>query len=366
MRRSRALAATALVVLALTVAACGATPDPDITASRAARPAPIVPTTSPAGPTPSSDAPRAHAGSLPTRNPVGGSVHRSPTLGVGGSLHGNRPFPADNAWNTRIDTAPVDPASATLIASIGRSGHLHPDFGANWNGGPFGIPYVVVSGSQKRVPVSFDYASESDKGPYPIPANAPIEGGASASGDRHVIVLDRDAWRLYELFDAHPLGGGTSWHAGSGAVFDLSSNALRPAGWTSADAAGLPILPGLVRYDEVAAGHIDHALRFTVATTRRAYVAPARHYASSRTSASLPPMGMRVRLTKGYDISGFPPQAKVVLQALKTYGMIVADNGSNWYISGAPDRRWSDDELGTLKSVPGSAFEVVTMGPVTT
>jgi hypothetical protein len=291
---------------------------------------------------------------------------RSQLLGAGASLVGRPVLPADNPWNTPVDTAAVDANSANLIASIGLGGHLHPDFGADWNGGPFGIPYIVVSGTQKRVPVTFDYAGESDPGPYPIPPNAPIEGGARSSGDRHVIVVDRAAWKLYELYDAHPVGGGASWRAGSGAVFDLSSNALRPAGWTSADAAGLPILPGLVRYDEVAAGVIDHALRFTVAQTRRAYVSPARHYASSRTDPNLPPMGMRVRLRASFDISGYPRQARIVLQALKTYGMIVADNGSDWYISGAPDGRWSDSALGTLKLVPGSAFEVVKMGPIHT
>ncbi len=274
-------------------------------------------------------------------------------------------FPASNPWNARIDTAAVDPASATLIASIGSSGHLHPDFGADLGEGePFGIPYVVVPGNQKKVPISFDYADESDPGPYPIPPNAPIEGGPNADGDRHVLVLDKDNRRLYELFDAHPVAGG-GWHAGSGAVFDLTSNALRPAGWTSADAAGLPILPGLVRYDEVASGRIDHALRFTVARTRKGYIAPARHAASSSTSTSLPPMGMRVRLKASFDISGYPAQARVVLQALKTYGMIVADNGSNWFISGTPDRRWNDEAVNTLKQVPGSAFEVVRMGLVT-
>jgi hypothetical protein len=265
-----------------------------------------------------------------------------------------------------VDGAAIDPRSATLIASIGAAEHLHPDFGANWNGGPFGIPYVVVSGRQATVAVTFDYADESDRGPYPIPANAPIEGGAAADGDRHVIVVDADLWRLYELFDAHPLAGGTRWHAGSGAIFDLTTGTSRPAGWTSADAAGLPILPGLVRYDEVAAGHIDHALRFTVNRSRRAYVAPARHLASDQTSTSLPPMGMRVRLKASYDISRYPAQARVVLTALKRYGMIVADNGSDWYLSGAPDRRWNDDQLNALKGVPGSAFEVVRMGPVTT
>ncbi len=285
-------------------------------------------------------------------------------LGKGASLGGRQVFPADNPWNTRIDTAPVDPNSAALIASIG--GNLHPDFGANWNGGPFGIPYVVVKGTQKKVKVKFAYADESDKGKYPIPKTAPIEGGSKSRGDRHVIVLDRDHWKLYELFNARRVSGSTSWKAGSGAVFDLKSNALRPAGWTSADAAGLPIFPGLVRYDEVQAGAIRHALRFTVAETRRAYVPPARHYASDATDANLPPMGMRVRLKADFDISGYPRSARVILQAMKSYGMIVADNGSNWFVSGAPDKRWSDPALGTLKRVPGSAFEVVAMGEITT
>lgn len=285
-------------------------------------------------------------------------------LGSGASLGGKRVFPSDNPWNQKVDTAAVDPNSDALIASI--SGNLHADFGANWDGGPFGIPYIVVKGSQKKVKVTFAYADESDKGPYPIPKNAPIEGGSKSTGDRHVIVLDRDHWKLYELYDAHPKSGGKSWTAGSGAIFNLKSNKLRPAGWTSADAAGLPIFPGLVRYDEVKAGRITHALRFTVADTRRAYVAPARHYASSDTDPNLPPMGMRVRLKADYDISGFPTQARVVLQAMKTYGMIVADNGSNWFVSGAPSSHWKDDALNTLKTVPGSAFEVVAMGDVTT
>ncbi len=281
------------------------------------------------------------------------------------TLAGVSVFPADNAWNMPVDTAHVDPASDVLIASVGIDAHLHPDFGADWNGGPFGIPYVVVHTGQARVPVTFTYADESDPGPYPIPADAPIEGGAASTGDRHVIVVDQDAHRLYELFDAHPAGSG--WTAGSGAVFDLTSNALRPAGWTSADAAGLPILPGLVRYDEVVEqGEIRHALRFTVSRSRRGYVAPARHFASSNTSASLPPMGMRVRLKADFDLTGYPATARVILLALKKYGMIVADNGSNWYISGAPDARWSDAELNSLKNLTGGDFEVVKMGPVVT
>lgn len=287
------------------------------------------------------------------------------SLGANSDLNGNRPFPADNPWNKPVDKDPVDPNSAALIASIGTATGLHPDFGANWNGGPFGIPYVVVSGTQAKVPVTFDYADESDPGPYPIPPNAPIEGGAGSTGDRHVIVIDRDNWKLYELYAAYP--GSPGWTAGSGAIFDLNSNALRPAGWTSADAAGLPIFPGLVRYDEVVLRHeIRHALRFTVQTSRKAYVSPARHYASSNTSPNLPPMGMRVRLKSTFDITHYSANNQVILKALKTYGMIVADNGSNWYISGAPDARWNDDELSALKQVHGSDFEVVKMGTVVT
>ena len=236
-----------------------------------------------------------------------------------------------------------------------------------WDGAPNGIPYVLVGGTQAKVPVSFDYADESDPGPYPIPPNAPIEGGATSTGDRHVIVIDTLAWKLYEMWDSHPLNGGTSWHAGSGATWDLSSNALRPAGWTSADAAGLPIFPGLVRYDEaVLKGAIKHALRFTCPTTRKAYVYPARHWASSQTSSVYPPMGMRVRLKANVDISTFPAEVRVILTALKQYGMFLADNGSGFFISGAPDPRWSDSNLATLGRLTGANFEVVQMGPIVT
>ncbi|HSU15340.1 hypothetical protein [Longimicrobium sp.] len=298
----------------------------------------------------------------------GGGGAGVPELGANASLHGKRPFPADNAWNRDVSGDPVDANSATLIAACGSAATgLHPDFGTVYDGAPNGIPYVVVAGSQARVPVTFDYADESDPGPYPVPPGAPIEGGASSSGDRHVLVIDRDNWKLYELYDAHPLNGGASWHAGSGAVFDLASNALRPAGWTSADAAGLPIFPGLVRYDEVVEQKaIRHALRFTCPVTRRAYVAPARHWASSRTDAGLPPMGMRVRLKAGFDVSGFSPNVRVILNAMKTYGMLLADNGSAWYVSGAPDPRWSDDDLATLRNVKASDFEVVRMDNIVT
>lgn len=298
---------------------------------------------------------------------VGPGTTSGPGLGPNASLSGRRPFPDDNPWNQPVDHAAVDPNSDVLIASIGLTTGLHPDFGADYNGGPFGIPYIVVDSTTPDVGVTFDYADESDPGPYPIPSNAPIEGGSNSRGDRHVLVLARDRWELYELFAVYPPTLSGAWKAGSGAVFDLSSNALRPAGWTSADAAGLPIFPGLVRYDEVVElGVIRHALRFTVSRTRRGYVFPARHWASSDTSPELPPMGMRVRLKASFDISGFPPSARVILQALKTYGMMVADNGGDWFISGAPDARWNDDDLNTLKQVQGGNFEVVRMGTIAT
>lgn len=288
-------------------------------------------------------------------------------LGPNASLGGRRPFPADNPWNRDVSKDPVDPNSAALIASVGLEKNLHPDFGTVWQGAPNGIPYVVVTGSQPKVPVSFDYKDESDPGPYPVPPDAPIEGGSNGTGDRHVLVLDRDHWKLYELFHAFPENGGKSWKAGSGAIFDLNSNRERPAGWTSADAAGLSVFAGLVRYDEVMEQKaIRHALRFTVRRSRKAYVPPARHFASRLTEANLPPMGMRVRLKAGYDISGFPPPAKVVLQALKTYGMLLADNGGDWFISGAPDPRWDDEQIRTLKRVKGQDLEVVKMGELVT
>ena len=286
-----------------------------------------------------------------------------PDLGANASLHGSRLLPADNPWNQDVSQEPVDPDSAALIASIGPDKPLHPDWGTR-----YGIPYVVVAGRQPRVPVEFQYKDESDPGPYPLPPDAPIEGGAGApaDSDRHVLVLDRDAWRLYELWNAFPLEGGRRWRAGSGAIFDLKSNRLRPAGWTSADAAGLPILPGLVRYDEVAAGEITHAVRFTCVKTRRAYLPPATHFASQRTAAHLPPMGLRVRLRADYDIRKFPAQAQIVLRALKKHGMILADNGGDWFVTGAPSPRWDDEALNTLKQVKGRNFEVVRMGRIIT
>ncbi len=275
------------------------------------------------------------------------------------ALAGCAVLPADNVWNTPIDTLPVDANSAAYINTIGAGDYVHADFGSGtWGGGPIGIPYTTVPGSQPRVSVTFGYADESDPGPYPIPTDAPIEGGSASSGDRHVLVVDRDNCVLYEMFYAFPQPDG-SWQAGSGAVFSLQSNALRPAGWTSADAAGLPILPGLVRYDEVATGEIEHALRFTAPQTRRAYVWPARHYASSLTGTQYPPMGQRFRLRADFDVTGFSSEVQVILQALKKYGMILADNGSAWYILGMPDARWDNDHLHELHQIHGSDFEAV-------
>jgi hypothetical protein len=269
-------------------------------------------------------------------------------------------FPKSNSWNQRVDQLPVASNSDAIVRSIGAGDTMHADFGSGlWDGGPIGIPFVTVGKGQPRVHVGFDYADESDRGPYPLPAHVPIEGGRNSDGDRHVIVVDRSRCRLYELFAAYPHAGGARWSAGSGAIWSLRSNHLRPRGWTSADAAGLPILPGLARYGEVKRGHIDHALRFTANRTRNAFVFPARHFASGLTDPGLPAMGQRLRLKRGYDISRFPRQARIVLRALKRYGMILADNGSSWYVSGAPNRGWNNDDLHSLHGVPGTAFEVV-------
>jgi hypothetical protein len=283
---------------------------------------------------------------------------RAPTaIAAAGSatIAGCALFPSDNAWRRDISRDPVDPHSAAWVASIGSVGHLHPDFGSNPS---YGIPYSVVPASQPKVPIRFTaYGSESDPGPYPIPPSAAIEAG----GDRHVLVASGDC-HLYELFGAARAGSG--WTADSGAVFDLRSDRLRPDGWTSADAAGLPILPGLVRRDEVQAGVINHALRFTVARTQRGFIHPATHQAGSTTDPNVPPMGARFRLKAGYDISRFHGAARVVLECLQRYGMLVADNGSNWFLSGATNTGWNDADLDQLKSVPGSAFEAVSSGPV--
>ena len=268
------------------------------------------------------------------------------------TIAGTAVFPKDHILNTPVDTLPLHTNSATWIATIGTSGNLHPDFGPDGS-----IPFIVVSSNQPLLSVTFDNPDESDPGPYPIPTSAPIEGGPDSNGDRHVLALDKDTSKLYELYSAYP--GDNSWQAGSGAVFDISSYTLRPAGWTSTDAAGLPVLPLLVRYQEIASGEIRHAIRFTVPQTQRKYLWPARHYASTNTDDSFPPMGARVRLKADYDISGFDPTNQVILRALKRYGMILADNGSPWFITGAPDPAFDNDQLHRLTAVTGGAFEVV-------
>src|SRR5205823_1323483 len=267
-------------------------------------------------------------------------------------------FPANNAWNRRVDRLPVAADSAQLVASIGLDAPVHADFGSGkWDGGPIGIPFDVVSKATHRSHVSFEYADESNRLAYPIPRRVHIEGGPQATGDRHAILVDKSSCRLYELYDLRHAG--RRWTAGSGAAWSLRPNHLRPAGWTSADAAGLPIFPGLARWDEVSRGVIDHALRFTAPVTRRAYVYPARHYASTSSDPSLPPMGLRVRLKASVNVSAFPRQARVVLRALQRYGMILADNGSPWYVSGAPNRHWNNDDLHSLGRLTGADFEVV-------
>lgn len=276
-------------------------------------------------------------------------------------IGGCQVFPADNPWNTDISGAPVDPNSGAYlarIAALGGNQFLHADFGS-FTG--YGIPFVVVPPEQPLAPITFTaYGDESDPGPYPVPLDAPVEGGDDSDGDRHVLVLRQGECVLYELYRAFQVGEG--WEADSGAVWDLGSNALRPEGWTSADAAGLPILPGLVRYEEAAAGAINHAIRVTFSSTQRAYIHPATHQAGGDTDPDLPPMGLRLRLKVDYDISGFSGHARVILEAMKRYGIIVADNGSNWFFTGASDARWDDDDLDQLKDVPGSAFEVVATG----
>ncbi len=275
------------------------------------------------------------------------------------SAHGCQIFPASNPINQEIVHAPVNPHSAQYIASIGASLHLHPDFGNNPS---YGIPYAIVGPHQRKVPIHFtEYGEESNPGPYPIPANAPIEG-AGEEGDRHVLILQEGACKLYELYNAHLSGEG--WDAGSGAVFDLRSNALRPNGWTSADAAGLPIFPLLVRYEDVRTGAIDHALRVTVPRTQRGFIHPATHFASTSSDPRLPPMGLRLRLRASYSLAGYHGQALIILRALKRYGLIVADNGSSWYVTGAPSAGWNEADLEQLKRVPGAAFEAVQTGPI--
>jgi hypothetical protein len=288
------------------------------------------------------------------------------TLGCTESVCGRVPegcalFPRNNIWNTPIDTLPTDARSEAYVASIGMDAGLHPDFGAGlYEGTPLGIPFVRVPGNQPPVAVTFTEAGEeSDPGPYPIPPDAPIEGGLCADGDRHVIVVQAETCTLYELYYAHPRPDG-SWQASGGARFDLASNTLRPAEWTSADAAGLPILPGLVRYEEIETGAINHALRFTAELTQEAYVWPARHQAGATTNPDVPPLGQRFRLKTEVELGDFSPTNQIILHALKTYGMMLADNGSSWFLSGAPDDRWDNDDLHALQErIHGRDFEAV-------
>jgi hypothetical protein len=283
-------------------------------------------------------------------------------------LNGFVPFPGGNAWNQDISSAAVDPNSDAIINFIGPTVGLHPDFGAGlYDGSSMGIPYSVVGASQGMVNIDFTaYGDESDPGPMPIPANAQIEGYPNlGNGDRHVLVIDNNNCFLYELYSASPNSDG-SWNAGSAAVWDLLNGEQRPWTWTSADAAGLPIFPGLVRYDEVAAGKIQHAIRFTLPQSQAAMVPPASHWAATSSNSIAPPMGMKLRLKASYDISQFSTNVQVILTALKTYGMIMADNGSPMYLSGAPDNRWNNDDLHNLSQVPASAFEVVQMSPIYT
>lgn len=282
----------------------------------------------------------------------------------GPTIGGCPVFPVTNAWNTNISGYPLHPRSPQIIATIQSVGgdNLHPDFGSN---PAYGIPFVVVPPSQPPVPITYTaYGNESDPGPFPVPLDAPVEGGAGATGDRHVLAVQQGTCELFELFVARRSGGG--WLADSGARWNLTTGALRPIGWTSADAAGLPILPGLVRYDEVSAGVIRHAIRVTFAQTQRGFVLPATHFASSRANPDLPPMGLRLRLTAAFDVSALTGQSRVIATAMQQYGLIVADNGSNWFFQGAVNPAWDDADLNQLKSIPGTAFEVVDTGPVLT
>jgi hypothetical protein len=287
---------------------------------------------------------------------AGAAWAQSPTIGA------CPVFPPNNIWNMPVDQLPVSSRSATYVNTIGQNRTVHPDFGTVYNGAPNGIPFVTVPGTETKYPASFTYSDESDPGPYAVPLNAPIEGGSQSTGDRHVISIDATNCILYEMWSSYPQVA--SWQAGSGAIFNLASNALRTAGWTSADAAGLPIFPGLIRYDEVLNGAILHAIRFTVPQTQQAYVWPARHYASSLTDPKYPPMGARFRLRADFDVSSFSATNQIILQALKKYGLIIADNGSAWYISGAPDSGWSDDDLHNLGKLTGADFEAVDVSPM--
>ena len=319
-------------------------------------------TTTPSGETPNTPPPVTPGNNPPVtpNNPT----PPAPNTGPNGipAVGACRIFPADNAWNRDVSTLPVHPNSDNFIDAIGRDVNLHPDFGTVWDGEPIGIPYTVVDASQPKVAIEYvAYGDESDPGPMPFPLDAPIEGGPDGDGDRHSIVIDESTCTLYELYRAFPAGSG--FEAESGTVWDLGVNENHPEGCTSADAAGLPIFPGLVRYEEVVTkGEVLHALRFTVSRSQRAYVFPARHYASSNEDPNLAPMGLRVRMKASYDCSGYSDEVQVLCTAMKRFGMIMADNGSNWYVSGSPDQRWNDDNLNDFKDIPGDAFEVVDTG----
>jgi hypothetical protein len=336
-----------ILALAAALAGCGGERPPG--------PATATAPTATAAP-PTAPAPTAAPGGVAGVDGLGrGPTPRPSRTPAGGGCDG---MPADNVWRADVSALPRHPRSEAFVASIGAAATVHPDFGSGrWAGGPIGIPVTTVPAGQPTVPVSFAYAGESDRGPYPIPPDARVEGGPDATGDRHVIVHDRAACRVYELFDAHRAGDG--WRAGSGAVFDLRSNRLRPAGWTSADASGLSIFAGLVRYEEVARGRIDHAIRITVPRTRTGYTWPATHSASDRTDPDLPQLGQRLRLAASFPTAGLPRQARIVAEAMQRYGVIVADHGSAWYLSGAPDERWDNDALRALKGIRGADFEVV-------
>lgn len=353
------MAAATLGALALGVVACGS----ESTGPTAASGAGGSPAAG-AGGTLRAGSPATGVGGTQPAGSSGGADAGSTAAPSSPSLASCPIFPADNAWNRDVSTLPVDPLSDDYVDSIGRDAHVHPDFGTVWDGAPIGIPFVVVDDAQPGIDVEWSaYGDESDPGPYPIPLDAPIEGGPGSDGDRHVIAIDTSDCTLYELYRGFPDPATGTWRADSGAVFDLTINDEHPDTWTSADAAGLPIFPGLARYDEaVELGEIRHALRFTASRTQAAYVAPARHYASSSTDPSLPPMGLRMRMKGRYDCGEMSDVARVVCRALKSYGMILADNGSSWYLSGAPDERWDDDALGDLKGISGDAFEAVETG----
>jgi hypothetical protein len=291
--------------------------------------------------------------------PLSAQTHSPSVAPPNPTIAGCPVFPPDNIWNARVDRLPLDPKSQAYVRSIGSDKAMQADFASGtYGGGPIGIPFVTVPGNQEHVRIVFDYRNESDERNYPIPPDAPIEGGPNSKGDRHILIVDRDNCILWEIFQAHPQPDG-SWKASSGAIFDLARNCLRPDGWTSADAAGLPVLPGLVRYEEVASGQIRHALRFSAPRTRNSAVWPARHFASRLSDPDLPPMGQRFRLKGGFSLSGFSPEAHVILRALQEYGMMLADNGGPWFVSGAPDEHWQDRVLDELKRVKGSDFEAV-------